>query len=240
MIKYNNNTINKLATDATVNKMYYGSNVAYIAPPLVEPSFQVKWLATYVGGTTSSAECDSTSEITSGEITLTDLETVIIGNCTTSIGTSAFYQCSSLTSVDIPSSVTSIGERAFRYCYSLTSIEIPNSVTSMGTFIFSNCTGLTSCTIGSGVTSIGNNSFAKCTSLTSIDIPSGVTSIGNTAFGGCSGLTSITVNAVTPPTLGTNVFDKANYPIYVPSGSVETYKSASGWSTYASRIQAIL
>lgn len=30
MIKYNNNTINKLATDATVNKMYYGSNVAYM------------------------------------------------------------------------------------------------------------------------------------------------------------------------------------------------------------------
>lgn len=30
MIKYDNNTINKLATDATVNKMYYGSNVAYM------------------------------------------------------------------------------------------------------------------------------------------------------------------------------------------------------------------
>lgn len=30
MIKYNNNTIYKLATDATVNKMYYGSNVAYM------------------------------------------------------------------------------------------------------------------------------------------------------------------------------------------------------------------
>ena len=30
MIKYDNNTINKLATDATVNKMYYGGNVAYM------------------------------------------------------------------------------------------------------------------------------------------------------------------------------------------------------------------
>jgi hypothetical protein len=30
-----------------------------------------------------------------------------------------------------------------------------------------------------------------------------------------------------------------NCPIYVPSASVETYKSASGWSGYASRIQAI-
>lgn len=31
MIKYNNNTINKLTTDATVNKMYYGGNVVYLA-----------------------------------------------------------------------------------------------------------------------------------------------------------------------------------------------------------------
>lgn len=30
MIKYDNNTINKLATNATVNKMYYGGNVAYM------------------------------------------------------------------------------------------------------------------------------------------------------------------------------------------------------------------
>lgn len=29
MIKYNNNTINKIATDATVNKMYYGGYLSY-------------------------------------------------------------------------------------------------------------------------------------------------------------------------------------------------------------------
>lgn len=37
MIKYNNNIINKLATDATVNKMYYGSNVVYLAINGEEP-----------------------------------------------------------------------------------------------------------------------------------------------------------------------------------------------------------
>jgi hypothetical protein len=57
----------------------------------------------------------------------------------------------------------------------------------------------------------------------------------------CSGLTSIIVNATTPPKLSnSNAFNNTNdCPIYVPSGSVNTYKSASGWSTYASRIQAI-
>jgi len=43
-----------------------------------------------------------------------------------------------------------------------------------------------------------------------------------------------------PPTLGSSTFDDTNNcPIYVPSGSVNAYKSASGWSTYADRIQAI-
>ena len=101
-------------------------------------------------------------------------------------------------------------------------------------------TGLLSVEIGNCVTSIGAAAFYRCSGLTSIDIPSGVTSIGNYAFQYCTSLTSVTVNPTTPPSLGYFVFDNTNYcPIYVPSASVNAYKSASGWSTYASRIQAI-
>ena len=120
------------------------------------------------------------------------------------------------------------------------SITIPDSVTSIGNNAFYNCSGLTSINIPSGVTSIGNYSFINCSGLTSIDIPNSVTSIGIYAFNNCSGLTSITVNATTPPTLGTDVFNNTNNcPIYVPSGSLDTYKAASGWSAYADRIQPI-
>lgn len=60
----------------------------------------------------------------------------------TSIGGSAFEDCSALTSVTIPNSVTSIGGSAFSYCTSLTSVTIPNSVTSIESFAFWNCSAL--------------------------------------------------------------------------------------------------
>ena len=119
----------------------------------------------------------------------------IDGKGVTSIGDSAFRDCSSLTSIKIPAGVTSIGDFAFEYCYGLTSIEIPAGVTSIGESAFEHCSGLTSIEISAGVTSIGESAFEECHGLTSIEIPAGVTSIGNRAFYNCNGLTSITVDS---------------------------------------------
>ena len=193
----------------------------------------------------------------------TSLTSCTIGSGVTTIDGSAFGYCSGLTSIDIPNGVTNIGQHAFDRCTSLTSVTIPDSVTTIGGSAFLRCSGLTSVTIPSGVTSIADHTFGGCSSLTSIDIPSGVTRIGESAFSNCSGLTSVTIpsgvtsidyyvfqncsgltsitcNAATPPTLGLSSFTNTNdCPIYVPCDSVDTYKAASGWSTYASRIQAI-
>ena len=116
---------------------------------------------------------------------------------------------------------------------------IPSDVTSIGDYAFRSCTNLTSVTIPSGVTSIGSGAFYNCTGLTSVTIPAHITRIDNYAFNGCTSLTSVTVLATTPPTLSGNSAFYGSYPIYVPAASVETYKTASGWSTYASRITAI-
>ena len=143
--------------------------------------------------------------------------------------------------------VTPISSYAFYQCANLTNVEIPNSVTSIEKNAFSSCTSLASITIPNGVTSIGMDAFSYCSSLTSITIPSSVTQIGNpngtiyTVFSECSQLASVTVEATTPPFLSREAFKNtsSNLIIYVPAESVNAYKSASGWSNYASRIQAI-
>ena len=92
------------------------------------------------------------------------------------------------------------------------------------------------------VTTIGSSAFYDCSGLQIVTIGTGVTSIGGSAFGFCNNLQRITIDAVTPPTLtGTSstTFPNNGCPIYVPAESVNAYKTASGWSNYASRIQAI-
>lgn len=167
---------------------------------------------------------------------------VQIPSTVTTIGTNAFERCAEITSITIPSGVTSIGQSAFAGCYKLGgSIEIPSGVTSINQQAFQNCYELTSVTLNEGLITISGSSFNNCRSLVTLDIPSTVTTIGGNAFNGCTGLTSITFHSTTPPTLSnTGALQYTNNcPIYVPSDSVQAYKSASNWSSHASRIEAI-
>ena len=161
-----------------------------------------------------------------------------IPDSVTTIGDSAFSHCSSLISVTIPDSVIILANRIFEGCSALSSITIPDSVTTIGEGAFSKCYSLTSVTIPDSVTSIGKDAFAYCRSLTSVTIPDSVTTIEDSAFWYCSSLTSVYCKAVTPPAGRYGMFDDnaSGRIIYVPMESVEAYKSAEGWSSYADAI----
>lgn len=140
-------------------------------------------------------------------------------------------------SVQMNYTFDTLGEHIVKYKINGTQL---GTGTSYVNGLFYKCTSLTSVTIPINITSIWKWVFRQCTSLITVNIPNTVTSIGDQAFKQCNSLTSVTVEATTPPTLGSNSFDYTNdCPIYVPAESVNTYKAASGWSTYASRIQAI-
>lgn len=158
----------------------------------------------------------------------------------TSVPQQMFSFCTSLTSVIIPSVVTSLDFGAFQQCKYLTSVIIPNTVTSFGVAAFQGCSRLLNIEIPSGVTVIPTALFNNCSTFRSLTIPSGVTGVGGNAFDGCTRLLNIIFKSITPPTLeNTNAFTGTTCPIYVPAESVEAYKAATNWSTYASRIQAI-
>ena len=157
----------------------------------------------------------------------------------TSIGSCAFYRRRAVTSITIPSSITSIGWSAFFDCTELTRVTItdmtawcnidnnsnplyyaqhlylndtevtdltiPDGITTIKDFAFAGCVCLTSVAIPNSVTSIGTNAFEDCTGLTSVTIGNFVTEIGPVAFEGCTALTSVTLgNAVT--TIGGSAF----------------------------------
>jgi len=179
------------------------------------------------------------------------LTSIEIPSGVTSIGSNVFNGCSGLASNEIQGGVTSIGSNVFNGCTGLANISVDSNntkydsrdncnaiiETSTNTLKF----GCKSTVIPSSVTSIGGSAFYGCSGLTSIEIPSSVTSIGGSAFYGCSGLASVVCNPTTPPTLSSSAFNNnaAGRKIYVPAASVDTYKAASVWSTYADDIEAI-
>lgn len=228
-----------------------------------------KYLLHLTDETEHSMECNSSSILSREDILFASGETlkasaitdVTIGDCVTEIAPMAMQFFSAMTAVNIPSSVTTIGYNAFDACSTLTSLTIPTGVTTIPAYLCSNDYNLATTNIPDGVTSIGTNAYYDCLSLLDITIPSSVTTIGQSAFRVNNWTASDPENyakmqnllanrvvrclATTPPSVDSITFDvdsagvSVTYPIYVPAESVEAYKAASGWSTYADRIQAI-
>ena len=147
-----------------------------------------------------------------------------------------YYNRTRIKKAEFGSNVTSIGNYAFDCCYTLESVTIPSGVTSIGDYAFDSCYILESVTIPSGVTSIGNYAFQYCYALESVTIPSGVTSIGNYAFQACYALGEIHFKPSSPPTVS-NSNAWTSIPtycrIYVPTGKLSAYTSASNYPSSA-------
>jgi hypothetical protein len=161
----------------------------------------------------------------------------------------AFQNNTTVTSLTLPNSVRRID--GFQGMTKLTTVVLGTG-TNAGTGItvippnaFNGCTALTSVTIPLSVTMIQANAFRGCTALRNITIPASMTDIGTYAFRDCTSLATVTVmressGSSTGTRLGhTNVFNgtHANLVIRVPVNSVNAYKAAENWSTYASKIQ---
>ena len=101
---------------------------------------------------------------------------------------------------------------------SIESIKLSNA-TSIGDYAFYSCSNLTEASFPKA-TSIGSNAFRSCSSLTTIYVGTNISTVcklsNANAFNNCTALTNI----------------------YVPASLVDSYKSATNWSNYASKIKA--
>ena len=154
----------------------------------------------------------------------------------TSIANYAFEYCSALNTINL-SNIITIGNYAFQSCAALEGDMILPNLTSLGGSAFTK-TGISSF-VAPKIKTINSSTFARCPSLALVDFTD-VTSIGTYAFEYCSALKTFICRNVTPPTLAnTNALTGTSCTIYVPDEAVDTYKAATNWSTYASRIKPL-
>ena len=163
----------------------------------------------------------------------------------THISSYTFYECDDIEHITISEGVTTIGEYAIFGCNNLKSVSIPGSVSDINTSAFGCCAQLTDIDITEGVMYIGDYAFSDCDSLTEITLPSTLLRVGHYAFASwsCKQIRTVYCKAIVPPFAlpngnwgGFSSNSVELTTIYVPTESVERYKTADGWNEYADNI----
>ena len=237
--------------DNQPNGLVYAGKVAYAYKGTMPAETSIKIQEGTVGiGEAVFKDC---SNLTSIEIpnSVTNIGTEAFSGCyrltslhlpndITTIGYKSFYNCRGLTSVTIPNSVSTIGEAAFYGIDNLTSVIIEsNAIVSKKyslVFTMSDIFGrqVKSYTLGNDVTSIGDYAFGGCERLETLSMGGNVTSIGKEAFF-CQRMTKFVSLSVTPPACGSSALqgiDKSACKLFVPSGSLDSYKVADQWKDF--------
>lgn len=113
---------------------------------------------------------------------------------------------------------------------------------NFGTGCFQECTSITQIPEGlfdhSGMVEGFGNTFKGCSGLLSVKLPTTINDLGMETYRNCTSLQYIIASTETPQTIGTYIFlNTNNCPIYVPDASIDAYKTATNWTTYADRIK---
>jgi hypothetical protein len=131
---------------------------------------------------------------------LSGLTDLVLPSCVTSVGESAFSNCSDLVSVDMSASpLKAISTGCFTGCIALKNVTLPAGLTSIGGMAFGQCLTLESITLPETLTSIAYNAFAYDIALKNIVIPASVTQISSTVFENDIALSAIYLKATSLP-----------------------------------------
>ncbi len=185
------------------------------------------------------------SEWQNGPFEDTALESVTLAEGMTETGQRPFMNCSKLKNVKLPSTLIYLGTTEYAYGSgvfygtAIEDIELPAQLQRIGSNVFFKCP-LKSIKCPNTVTYIGQNAFLRCPSLKEVYMGENITEIKASVFEYCTALRTVIITTVVPPTAGNNIFrGLTNFNIYVPSESVNAYKEATNWVSYANQIKPI-
>ena len=136
--------------------------------------------------------------------TITEIE---IPDSVTTIEYGAFCDCNDLRTVKMSNNLKYIESSTFQNCYNLQSITLPEKLERIGTNAFGWCQRLYTIALPEGLQRIESQAFYCCQQLQTINIPSTVNYIGSMAFAENSNLSQVMVQALTPPTISSNIFN---------------------------------
>ena len=135
--------------------------------------------------------------------------------------------------------VTSLGFRfsAVESIVSFDELRFFTSVETLESWEFGNCTSLEHMELPPNLRVIGDYCFALCESLRELKIPSSVVSLGESFIVGCESLYCIELLSPQPPRVSEAAIDLYYLSwIFVPEGSVQTYRDDESWNAYSGRI----
>lgn len=180
-------------------------------------------------------------------------------NRVTTVEYGTFYNNTALTGIDMPN-VTSIGNYAFSGCSNLASVNMPlltnaggssfngfgvenvyfPELTTMGTYTFGNTAKNKTINLPK-LKIVQSNGFRQNTGCTRLDLGA-CTNIYAYGLFNMYGLITLIIRTNSVATLAnTNAFSGCNAltGIYVPDTLVNSYKTATNWSTYADIIKPL-
>lgn len=130
---------------------------------------------------------------------------------------------------------------SFWGCSLLYKVNISSKCTSIGWCVFRNCSALGDIGDISNVNKYSTGCFINCLSLTNFTISSFCKTIQGDVWNGCKNIKWFKVFPTVPPSVtgGNNFAGISKLAIYVPDDSVDSYKSASGWSNSSTYIYPI-
>lgn len=120
---------------------------------------------------------------------MTNLESIVLPDCVTTIDYEACNGCKKLSSVVFGSQNQYLNSQVFQDC-GFTTFTIPNSIIQLGYGCFQNCLELKEVNLLANITSISGATFNGCKKLDTITLSSTIKEVNSDAFYGCISLKS--------------------------------------------------